>query len=135
MNNNLELLFDVDRLEFAKLKALEACRDSDTESIYLRAVYEFKNEFCTGELIIPHINISPILPTFNLPSIVGDPCDTRPCPERFLEIRNKKCLLPIWSTVRSFGETFQVKILEETPVKMTLKEIEDALGHKVEIIS
>ena len=123
---------------FVKLKDLKLHKEQHTsnntkrgsDSYYLSAVYEYENNFVVSEITIPHIALP-------LDIITGFDTDLNDysfgvIPEYTLHMPGNHTL-PVCRTDK--GVYYEEKIIKEKRQKMTLEEVEDALGYKIELVS
>ena len=123
---------------FVKLKDLKLHKvhhaDNNTKggsnSYYLSAVYEYENNFVVSEITIPHIALP-------LNVITGFDTDLNDysfgvIPEYTLHMPGNNTL-PVYRTDK--GVYYEEKIIKEKRQKMTLEEVENALGYKIELVS
>ena len=123
---------------FVKLKDLKLHKvhhasnntKSGSNSYYLSAVYEYENNFVVSEITIPHIalplNVITGFDTDSTAYSFGDDVEyTLHMPG------NHK--LPVYRTDK--GVYYEEKINKKKRLKMTLEEVENALGYKIELVS
>ena len=123
---------------FVKLKDLKLHKEHHADnnakggsnSYYLSAVYEYENNFVVSEITIPHIALP-------LNVITGFDTDLTSFSfsddiEYTLHMPGDHTL-PVYRTDK--GVYYEEKIIKEKRQKMTLEEVEDALGYKIELVS
>lgn len=118
---------------FVKLKDLKLHKEQHTSNntkYYLSAVYEYENNFVVSEITIPHIALP-------LDIITGFDTDLTDYSfgvdvEYTLHMPGNHTL-PVYRTDK--GVYYEEKIIKEKRQKMTLEEVENALGYKIELVS
>lgn len=123
---------------FVKLKDLKLHKEhhasnntkEGSDSYYLSAVYEYENNFVVSEITIPHIalplNVITGFDTDYTAYSFGDDV------EYTLHMPGNHTL-PVYRTDK--GVYYEEKIIKEKRQKMTLEEVEDTLGYKIELVS
>lgn len=102
---------------------------------YLKLVYEYEDSYGIHELTIPQVEF----PFGNRLGLTCNICENNPRPQRILirlctegDVAN----VYLYDTKSYDGLVYYTdKIIKHKPKKMTLEEIEQKLGYKVEIVS
>ena len=101
-----------------------------SNSYYLSAVYEYENNFVVSEITIPHIA---------LPLNVITGFDTDYTAYSFSDDVEYTLHMPGNHTLTVYrtdkGVYYEEKIIKEKRQKMTMEEVEKALGYKIEVVS
>ena len=117
-------------LKLYKEHCVNNITEKEYDSYYLSAVYEYENNFVVSEITIPRIALP-------LNFITG--FDTDRTDYSFGDIIEYTLhmpgnhTLPVYRTDK--GVYYEEKIIKEKRQKMTLEEVEDALGYKIELVS
>lgn len=100
------------------------------DSYYLSAVYKHENNFVVSEITIPRIALPlNVITGFDIDLTARSFGDI---PEYTLRLPGNHTL-PVYRTDK--GIYYEEKIIKEKRQKMTLEEVEDALGYKIELVS
>lgn len=117
-------------LKLYKEHCVNNITEKEYDSYYLSAVYEYENNFVVSEITIPHIalplNVITGFDTDYTAYSFGDDV------EYTLHMPGNHTL-PVYRTDK--GVYYEEKIIKEKRQKMTLEEVEDALGYKIELVS
>lgn len=117
-------------LKLYKEHCVNNITEKEYDSYYLSAVYEYENNFVVSEITIPRIALP-------LNFITG--FDTDHTAYSFGDIIEYTLhmpgnhTLPVYRTDK--GVYYEEKIIKEKRLKMTLEEVENALGYKIELVS
>ena len=118
----------VGKYDTAKLKDIKLVNDMN--SYYLDVTYEYENEYGVYELNIPRIHLpisTHILPScgINMSGCYGP---------NNMNVNLGFGELNLFKDLKT-GITHKITEIKKKPRKMTLAEVEAALGHKVELVS
>ena len=122
---------------FVKLKDLKLHKvhhasnntKSGSNSYYLSAIYEYENNFVVSEITIPHIALPlNVITGFDTDYTAYSFSDDV---EYTLHMPGNHTL-PVYRTDK--GVYYEEKIIKEKRLKMTLEEVENALGYKIELV-
>ena len=115
----------------SKLRSLKLKKDKDGQ-YYLRAVYDQEDSYRKTELIIPKI----MLPISNYPVIKKEGHEWNFRPESFANIGFGDMQLGKGASYSDTPECcYTIKIIEEKTRTMTLSEIEEKLGYRINLVA